>query len=99
MSRPDTSLQLRVIDLLQLSSGPSARAHPIADGRGRPDGKEGAIDARPICIGSASRTQLAGKVRWDDIDPHAVHGTYGEYLLSKVGRVFPDLREQALKPD
>lgn len=37
-------------------------------------------------------------VRWDDLDPHAAHPTYGEYLLSKVGRVFPVLREEALQP-
>ncbi len=30
-------------------------------------------------------------VRWDRIDPHALRGTYGEYLLSKVSKVFPDL--------
>ncbi|MFC4313457.1 isopenicillin N synthase family dioxygenase [Steroidobacter flavus] len=36
------------------------------------------------------------QVRWDDLDPHAVQQTYGEYLLSKVGRVFPWLREKAL---
>ncbi len=30
-------------------------------------------------------------VRWDRIDPHALQGTYGEYLLSKVAKVFPDL--------
>ena len=30
-------------------------------------------------------------VRWDRIDPHAAQGTYGEYLLSKVTKVFPDL--------
>jgi polar amino acid transport system ATP-binding protein len=35
--------------------------------------------------------------RWDDLDPHAAHQTYGEYLLSKVGRVFPVLREEALQ--
>lgn len=38
------------------------------------------------------------EVRWDDIDPHAALGTYGEYLLSKVGRVFPGLRDETLKP-
>ena len=37
------------------------------------------------------------QVRWDDLDPHAAHRTYGEYLLSKVGRVFPELRSAALK--
>ena len=30
-------------------------------------------------------------VRWDRIDPHAMQGTYGEYLLSKVSKVFPKL--------
>jgi isopenicillin N synthase-like dioxygenase len=30
-------------------------------------------------------------VRWDDIDPNKAVGTYGEYLLGKVGRVFPEL--------
>jgi hypothetical protein len=30
-------------------------------------------------------------VRWDRIDPHALQGTYGEYLLSKVAKVFPEL--------
>lgn len=36
------------------------------------------------------------RVRWDDVDPHATQGTYGEYLLTKVGRVFPDLRDETL---
>lgn len=35
-------------------------------------------------------------VRWDDIDPNAVQGTYGEYLLSKVSKVFPELGERVL---
>jgi isopenicillin N synthase-like dioxygenase len=29
--------------------------------------------------------------RWDHADPLQVSGTYGEYLMSKVGRVFPQL--------
>ncbi len=39
---------------------------------------------------------LVGRA-WDDLDPHAANRTYGEYLLSKVGRVFPVLREEALQ--
>jgi polar amino acid transport system ATP-binding protein len=35
-------------------------------------------------------------VRWDRIDPHAVQGTYGEYLLSKVSKVFPELAPTVL---
>lgn len=29
--------------------------------------------------------------RWDGADVHAAGGTYGDYLIGKVGRVFPDL--------
>ncbi|NIJ39150.1 isopenicillin N synthase-like dioxygenase [Sphingopyxis panaciterrae] len=29
--------------------------------------------------------------RWDGADVHAAGGTYGDYLLGKVGKVFPDL--------
>ena len=36
--------------------------------------------------------------RWDDADVHELSGTYGEYLLTKVGRVFPDLRDDVLEP-
>lgn len=31
--------------------------------------------------------------RWDKASVHAFQGTYGEYLLNKVGKVFPQLRE------
>ena len=30
------------------------------------------------------------------IDPHVMQGTYGEYLLSKVSKVFPDLAPTVL---
>jgi len=31
------------------------------------------------------------KPRWDAADLQTLHGTYGEYLIGKVSRVFPDL--------
>lgn len=34
--------------------------------------------------------------RWDRASVHAFQGTYGEYLLEKVGRVFPDLTSEAV---
>ena len=34
--------------------------------------------------------------RWDRESVHAFEGTYGEYLLNKVGRVFPELRSSVL---
>jgi isopenicillin N synthase-like dioxygenase len=34
--------------------------------------------------------------RWDRQSVHAFRGTYGDYLLGKVGKVFPDLRSEVL---
>jgi isopenicillin N synthase-like dioxygenase len=34
--------------------------------------------------------------RWDHANVHAFQGTYGDYLLNKVGKVFPELRQAAL---
>jgi isopenicillin N synthase-like dioxygenase len=34
--------------------------------------------------------------RWDGASVHAFQGTYGEYLLNKVGKVFPELQQKAL---
>jgi isopenicillin N synthase-like dioxygenase len=34
--------------------------------------------------------------RWDGANVHAFQGTYGEYLLNKVGKVFPELRQTTL---
>lgn len=36
--------------------------------------------------------------RWDRASVHAFRGTYGEYLLSKVARVFPQLAADQLAP-
>jgi isopenicillin N synthase-like dioxygenase len=35
--------------------------------------------------------------RWDGASVHDFAGTYGDYLLQKVGKVFPDLQKKALK--
>lgn len=35
--------------------------------------------------------------RWDRANVHAFSGTYGDYLLGKIGKVFPDLK-QAIEP-
>src|SRR5262245_43003591 len=34
--------------------------------------------------------------RWDKTSVHAFRGTYGDYLLNKVGKVFPELRQRVL---
>jgi isopenicillin N synthase-like dioxygenase len=40
----------------------------------------------------------AGAPRWDDADPRAWAGTYGDYLTAKVAKVFPDLRRAVTPP-
>ncbi len=42
----------------------------------------------PVAAGPARE---GARPRWDDADPHAFRGTYGDYLLTKVAKVFPDL--------
>lgn len=34
--------------------------------------------------------------RWDRASVRAFQGTYGDYLLAKVGKVFPELRSTVL---
>lgn len=51
-------------------------------------------EIRPIDAPSLAVQAQAGPIRtarWDGQDVHAVHGTYGDYLLGKVAKVFPDL--------
>ena len=38
-------------------------------------------------------------VRWDAIDPNGEVGSYGDYLLAKIARVFPDLGRNVLPND
>jgi isopenicillin N synthase-like dioxygenase len=33
----------------------------------------------------------SGKLRWDKVDLQSITGTYGDYLVNKVSRVFPEL--------
>jgi isopenicillin N synthase-like dioxygenase len=37
--------------------------------------------------------------RWDKASVHAFKGTYGDYLLSKVSKVFPDLKREVISKD
>jgi isopenicillin N synthase-like dioxygenase len=37
--------------------------------------------------------------RWDKASVHAFTGTYGDYLLSKVSKVFPDLKREVISND
>jgi isopenicillin N synthase-like dioxygenase len=52
--------------------------------------------ARMDPIPATSRRRAAG-ARWDGADVHAYDGPYRDYLLAKIGRVFPDLKAAALR--
>lgn len=43
----------------------------------------------------AAAVRQGNAERWDKADVQAVTGTYGDYLLAKVGKVFPDLKKGA----
>ncbi len=44
----------------------------------------------------AAQPGRPAEARWDGADLQAFEGTYGDYLLGKVSKVFPDLRRQVL---
>ena len=48
-----------------------------------------------IELPGAPRTTYLAE-RWDRENVHAFDGSYGDYLLRKVGRVFPELDERVL---
>ena len=52
------------------------------------------LDARIAPISSPLVDDRA--TRWDGASVHAFEGTYGDYLLAKIGRVFPELRRNVL---
>lgn len=40
--------------------------------------------------------EVKREARWDEADLDAISGTYGDYLLGKVGKVFPGLKAEVL---
>jgi isopenicillin N synthase-like dioxygenase len=51
---------------------------------------------RPIDLPSGERASDDRDQRWDKASVHAFQGTYGDYLLGKVGKVFPGLVKKVL---
>jgi len=49
----------------------------------------------PTADRADSRDSADGE-RWDGANVHEWSGTYGDYVLTKVGRVFPELRDEVL---
>lgn len=55
-----------------------------------------AAEVRPLPRLAGGMTDDAAQ-RWDRASVHAFRGTYGEYLLSKVAKVFPELAADQLQ--
>ena len=51
---------------------------------------------RPIDLPSGETAPDDRASRWDQSSVHVFSGTYGDYLLTKVGKVFPGLKEKVL---
>jgi isopenicillin N synthase-like dioxygenase len=54
------------------------------------------FDARIEPIRAPEREADDAASRWDGASVHAFDGTYGDYVLGKVGKVFPTLRAEVL---
>jgi isopenicillin N synthase-like dioxygenase len=86
-------------DMLDRLTGGWYRSTPHrvrnASGEGRlsfPFFFDPAFDATIVPLPQAARLASDDSAeRWDQADVHAFSGTYGDYLLSKVAKVFPDL--------
>jgi len=49
-----------------------------------------------MTIDRPSERQQGKEERWDRASVHEFSGTYGDYLLAKVSKVFPELRRKVL---
>ncbi len=53
-------------------------------------------EVAPLPFARVRPAEVDAAERWDRASVHTLRGTYGEYLLSKVSRVFPDLGREVL---
>jgi isopenicillin N synthase-like dioxygenase len=53
---------------------------------------------QPLPVAAEARSRVAADrmERWDQASVHEFEGTYGDYLLGKLAKVFPQLKEKAL---
>ena len=71
------------------TSGHDRSSFPLRPLFGDPD-----FDARIEPIRTPQTDDAAS--RWDGASVHEFDGTYGDYVLAKVGKVFPDLKRDVL---
>lgn len=51
------------------------------------------VEVKPIELDSVGVVPDNKDERWDRASVHEFRGTYGDYVLSKVSKVFPQLRQ------
>jgi isopenicillin N synthase-like dioxygenase len=56
-----------------------------------------AAQLRPLPGADAGGEAAGPSERWDGASVHEFEGTYGDYLLAKVGKVFPQLKADILR--
>jgi isopenicillin N synthase-like dioxygenase len=54
------------------------------------------FDARVQPLPGVEQARDDSATRWDQANVHAFDGTYGDYLMAKVSKVFPELRREVL---
>jgi isopenicillin N synthase-like dioxygenase len=54
------------------------------------------VEVRPIVLNGMAATHEDQEERWDRASVHKFQGTYGDYVLNKVSKVFPELRREIL---
>lgn len=53
-------------------------------------------EVRPLPLSSEAEVLVGHEERWDQANVHDFKGTYGDYLLKKIGKVFPELVQKVL---
>ena len=99
----DGALVCNIGDMLDRLTGGLYRSTPHRvrnqSGRGRlsmPFFFDPAFDARIGRLPERTVATFDPRERWDNANPHDFDGTYGDYLLAKVSKVFPALRTTSL---
>ncbi|MEI9991418.1 MAG: 2-oxoglutarate and iron-dependent oxygenase domain-containing protein [Rhizomicrobium sp.] len=97
------TLVCNIGDMLDRLTGGLYRSTPHraknASARGRlsfPFFFDPSFDAEIVKLPAHAVANDDRETRWDKESVHAFTGTYGEYLLGKVGKVFPDLKKDVI---
>jgi isopenicillin N synthase-like dioxygenase len=95
------TLVCNIGDMLDRLTGGQYRSTPHraknVSGRGRlsfPFFFDPDFDAEIVALPGFARDVDDRDTRWDKASVHAFSGTYGDYLLSKVSKVFPELKRE-----